>query len=153
MSDLSKDEERSIISKIMMNVRLLRAYAREVNFEQLLEMQEKLGVIIEERREDAEREAEELIELEKKRLKALEYITELGLDPVSLTEPVLPGTIKRQKSKSGARKAKYRFTDESGEMKEWSGNGKRPLALQKLLDEGHFLTDFLIDKPGQEPSE
>ncbi|MGK3611195.1 hypothetical protein ACSLN1_25855, partial [Escherichia coli] len=42
----------------------------------------------------------------------------------------------RRKAKGGVRKAKYRFKDENGEIREWSGNGKRPLALQKLLDEG-----------------
>ncbi|MDF22633.1 DNA-binding protein [Salmonella enterica] len=155
MTEFSKNEEHGIISRTLMNIRSLRVFAREVSFEQLLEMQEKLNVVIEERREDAEREAAELAELEQKRLKALEYITSLGLDPVSLMEPVTSGVAKskRQQSKSGARKAKYRFTDENGETKEWSGNGKRPLALQKLLDEGHFLEDFLIDKPQQEQPE
>lgn len=151
MTEFSKDEEHGIISRTMMNIRSLRVFAREVTFEQLLEMQEKLNAVIEERREDAEREAAELAELEQKRLKALEYITSLGLDPVSLMEPVTSGLArsKRPQSKGGVRKAKYRFTDENGETKEWSGNGKRPLALQKLLDEGHFLEDFLIDKPQQ----
>ncbi|OKO56680.1 DNA-binding protein, partial [Escherichia coli] len=34
-----------------------------------------------------------------------------------------------------------------------SGNGKRPLALQKLLDEGHFMEDFLIEKTKPEQAE
>lgn len=155
MTEFSKDEEHGIISRTMMNIRSLRVFAREVEFEQLLEMQEKLNVVIEERREDAEREAAELAELEQKRQKVLDYIISLGLDPVSLMEPVTSGAVKskRQPSKGGARKAKYRFTDENGDVKEWSGNGKRPLALQKLLDEGHFLEDFLIDKPQQEQPE
>ncbi|EAB3660483.1 DNA-binding protein [Salmonella enterica] len=155
MTELSKDEEYGIISRTMMNIRSLRVFAREVDFDQLLEMQEKLNVVIEERREDAEREAAELAELEQKRQKALDYIISLGFDPVSLLEPVTSGTVKskRQPSKGGARKAKYRFKDENGDTKEWSGNGKRPLALQKLLDEGHFLEDFLIDKPQQEQPE
>ncbi len=115
-------------------------------------MQEKLNVVIEERREDAEREAAERRELEAKRQQAIEYIISLGLDPESLLAPVTADTVKtRRKAKGGVRKAKYRFKDENGEIREWSGNGKRPLALQKLLDEGHFMEDFLIDKlqPGR----
>ncbi len=97
-------------------------------------MQEKLNVVIEERREDAEREAAERRELEAKRQQAIEYIISLGLDPESLLAPVTADTVKtRRKAKGGVRKAKYRFKDENGEIREWSGNGKRPLALQKCL--------------------
>ncbi len=59
MSELTKEDEYGIISRTMMNIRSLRVFAREIDFEQLLEMQEKLNVVIEERREDAEREAAE----------------------------------------------------------------------------------------------
>ena len=137
MSELTKEDEYGIISRTMMNIRSLRVFAREVDFEQLLEMQEKLNVVVEERREDAEREAAERQELEAKRQQAIEYIISLGLDPESLLAPVTADTVKtRRKAKGGVRKAKYRFKDENGEIREWSGNGKRPLALQKLLDEG-----------------
>ncbi|WP_254044595.1 H-NS family nucleoid-associated regulatory protein, partial [Salmonella enterica] len=110
--------------------------------------------LIEERREDAEREAAERQELEAKRQQAIEYIISLGLDPESLLAPVTADTVKtRRKAKGGVRKAKYRFKDENGEIREWSGNGKRPLALQKLLDEGHFMEDFLIEKTKPEQAE
>ncbi|WP_242412298.1 H-NS family nucleoid-associated regulatory protein, partial [Salmonella enterica] len=79
-------------------------------------------------------------------------IISLGLAPESLLATVTADTVKtRRKAKGGVRKAKYRFKDENGEIREWSGNGKRPLALQKMLDEGHLMEDFLIDKlqPGR----
>ncbi|MCV5990249.1 DNA-binding protein, partial [Escherichia coli] len=79
MSELTKEDEYGIISRTMMNIRSLRVFAREIDFEQLLEMQEKLNVVIEERREDAEREAAERQELEAKRQQAIEYIISLGL--------------------------------------------------------------------------
>ena len=81
MSELTKEDEYGIISRTMMNIRSLRVFAREVDFEQLLEMQEKLNVVVEERREEAEREAAERQELEAKRQQAIEYIISLGLDP------------------------------------------------------------------------
>lgn len=47
MSELTKEDEYGIISRTMMNIRSLRVFAREIDFEQLLEMQEKLNVVIE----------------------------------------------------------------------------------------------------------
>lgn len=47
MSELTKEDEYGIISRTMMNIRSLRVFAREVDFEQLLEMQEKLNVVVE----------------------------------------------------------------------------------------------------------
>ena len=63
MSELTKEDEYGIIKWTMMNIRSLRVFPREIDFEQLLEMQEKLNVVVEERREDAEREAAERQEL------------------------------------------------------------------------------------------
>ncbi len=61
-----------------MNIRSLRVFAREIDFEQLLEMQEKLNVVIVERREDAEREAAERAERERKRQELLQLIAGEG---------------------------------------------------------------------------
>ncbi|MED9662967.1 DNA-binding protein, partial [Escherichia coli] len=87
MCKLTK-EEYSIISRTMTNIRSLRTYVRELDFEQLLDMQEKLNSVIEERREDAERKAAERKELEAKYQQAVEYITSLGLDPEVYLVPV-----------------------------------------------------------------
>ncbi len=78
MSELTKEDEYGIISRTMMNIRSLRVFAREIDFEQLLEMQEKLNVVIEERREDAEREAAERAERERKRQELLQLIAGEG---------------------------------------------------------------------------
>lgn len=78
MCKLTKEEEYSIISRTMTNIRSLRMYVRGVDFEQLLDMQEKLNAVIEERREDAEREAAERAEREEKRQELLQLIAEEG---------------------------------------------------------------------------
>lgn len=41
--------------------------------------------------------------------------------------------------------AKYRLTDESGQVHEWSGRGRTPLVFQKFFDEGNSKEDCLID--------
>lgn len=84
MSELTKEDEYGIISRTMMNIRSLRVFAREIDFEQLLEMQEKLNVVIEERREDAEREAAERAERERKRQELLQLIAGEGFSPEEL---------------------------------------------------------------------
>ena len=84
MSELTKEDEYGIISRTMMNIRSLRVFAREVDFERLLEMQEKLNAVIEERREDAEREAAERAERERKRQELLQLIAGEGFSPEEL---------------------------------------------------------------------
>lgn len=66
MCKLTREEEYSIISRTMTNIRSLRMYVRELDFEQLLDMQKKLDSVIKERHEDAERKAAERKELEAK---------------------------------------------------------------------------------------
>ena len=56
MSDTTANNE---IRRTLSNIRSLRVFARETEFDLLLDMYEKLGSVIEELREDAEREAKE----------------------------------------------------------------------------------------------
>lgn len=148
MTELSKDEEYGIVSKHLGTLTALRKFAQTKDFEWLEEVKGKLEALITESRKEYELKKLAAEELEQKRKQALEYIRSLGLDPDYLTEPVTVGGIKSQRknAKSGVRKAKYRFTDELGNAKEWSGNGKSPSALQTLLDAGHSLDEYLINK-------
>ena len=77
MCKLSKEEEYSIISRTMTNIRSLRMYVRGIYFEQLLDMQEAQRCYWR-RREDAEREAAERAEREEKRQELLQLIAEEG---------------------------------------------------------------------------
>ncbi|EFD4922264.1 H-NS histone family protein [Escherichia coli] len=152
MCKLTKEEEYSIISRTMTNIRSLRTYVRELDFEQLLDMQKKLDKVIKERHEDAEREAAERKKLEAKYQQAVEYITSLGLDPEVCLIPVsaiAETTETKRKPKGGVRKAKYIFEDENGDTKTWSGNGKMPLALRQQINGDCPLETFLIEKPNQ----
>ncbi|EBN3062765.1 DNA-binding protein [Salmonella enterica] len=151
MTELTKEDEYGIISKTMQNIRSLRAYAREITFEQLVEMQEKLSVVIEERREDAEREAAEREEREKKRQELIQLIQSEGFD---LSELANGSADSAGSTKKTVKKAapKYEFT-EDGVIKQWSGRGRQPKPIADALANGQKLEDFLIDKPQQEPAE
>ncbi|EJV3704288.1 H-NS histone family protein, partial [Escherichia coli] len=128
----------------MMNIRSLRVFAREIDFEQLLEMQEKLNVVIEERREDAEREAAERAEREWKRQELLQLIAGEGFSPEELLGLSEEAPKSRKKTLPKA-PPKYQF-EENGETKYWSGRGRAPKPIDEALKAGRSLEDFRINK-------
>ncbi|HAB2327620.1 TPA_asm: H-NS histone family protein [Salmonella enterica subsp. diarizonae] len=146
MSELTKEDEYGIISRTMMNIRSLRVFAREIDFEQLLEMQEKLNVVIEERREDAER-----AERERKRQELLQLIAGEGFSPEELLGLSEEAPKSRKKTLPKA-PPKYQF-EENGETKYWSGRGRAPKPIDEALKTGRSLEDFLIEKTKSEQAE
>ncbi|HFE3331355.1 TPA: H-NS family nucleoid-associated regulatory protein, partial [Escherichia coli] len=113
-------------------------------FEQLLEMQEKLNVVIEERREDAEREAAERAERERKRQELLQLIAGEGFSPEELLGLSEEAPKSRKKTLPKA-PPKYQF-EENGETKYWSGRGRAPKPIDEALKAGRSLEDFRINK-------
>ena len=47
-------------------------------------------------------------------------------------------------SKRAPRPPKYKYFDENGTEKFWTGQGRTPLTIQKALNEGKSLNDFAI---------
>ena len=67
-----------------------------------------------------------------------------GIDPNELLQS-LSATKVTGKSKRAARPAKYQFTDENGELKTWTGQGRTPAVIKKAIEEqGKSLDDFLL---------
>ncbi|PWC18275.1 DNA-binding protein [Brenneria roseae subsp. roseae] len=127
--------------KILNNIRTLRAQARETDLATLEEMLEKLAAIVEDRREEEAKvqkeQAERQAKLEAFRAKLLED----GIDPAELLEGISP---KSAKSKREPRPAKYKYIDENGDEKTWTGQGRTPKAITAALDNGKTLEDFEI---------
>ncbi|EPC4825028.1 H-NS histone family protein [Salmonella enterica] len=142
MAELSKEEEHGITARILMNIRSVRVFAREVEFEQLLEMQEKLNAVIEERREDAEREAAERQEREKKRQELLQLIAGEGFSPEELLG-LSEGLAKSRKTTRPKSPPKYQY-QEDGKTRYWTGRGRPPKAIDAALKAGRALETFLI---------
>lgn len=115
---MSDNDTFDAARRLLTNIRSARVFARETDFEQLLEMQAKLNAVIEECREDAERE-----EREKKRQELLQLIAGEGFSPeqlLGLTDDV----PKARKNKLPKAPPKYQY-EENGEVKFWSGRGVR----------------------------
>ena len=124
------------------NIRTLRFQTREMSLNALEGVLEKFKIILIERRE------EETLRLanESQRRDKLETLRQMMLDegiaPSELMAAVgSSGKVKRTRS---PRPAKYRYTDETGESKTWSGQGRMPKRISKLIAEVGELKDFEI---------
>ncbi|EQB9977809.1 H-NS family nucleoid-associated regulatory protein [Enterobacter hormaechei] len=124
------------------NIRTLRSQTREISLDVLEDVLEKFKIILIERRE------EETLRLanESQRRDKLETLRQMmldeGIDPSELLAAIgSPGKAKRTRS---PRPAKYRYTNETGESKIWSGQGRMPKRISNLIAEGGELKDFEI---------
>ncbi|EIW7864181.1 H-NS histone family protein [Vibrio parahaemolyticus] len=131
--------------KTLLNIRSLRAFSRELTLEQLEEALDKLTTVVLERQESEESEREARAEQEAKLEEIATKIAKEGIDVEALIE-VLAGQPKAKGSKRPPRPAKYRYTDDMGEEKTWTGQGRTPSAIQTQLDEGKSIDEFLIEK-------
>ena len=126
--------------KALLNLRSLRALSREYTLEQLEEALDKLTTVVTER---SEAEAEEQAKENERNEKLAQYREMLladGIDP----EELLASLAKAPKTKRATRPAKYKFIDENGDEKTWTGQGRTPSALKKALDDGQALEEFEI---------
>lgn len=134
----------SEVLKTLSNIRSLRVLARETTLDQLESIAEKLAIVIEEKREAVK--AQELEAA--KRLEGLnKYKKLLEEDGISAEELALllgASTSSKKRESRPARPAKYKFIDENGNEKTWTGQGRTPRAIQKALDAGKSLESFAI---------
>ncbi|CAI1206360.1 H-NS homolog stpA [Serratia ficaria] len=142
MSDTTANNE---IRRTLSNIRSLRVFARETEFDLLLDMYEKLGSVIEERREDAEREAKERAEREQKRQDLLQLIAGEGFTPEELLGQIEGQGKSKKRSKTPKAAPKYQFI-EDGVTKTWTGKGRKPKPIEEALAAGRDLDEFLIAK-------
>jgi DNA-binding protein StpA len=118
--------------KSLNNIRTLRAQGRELPLEVLEEILEKLNVIVDERRQEESSKAAEL-QARQEKLDALRKLMEEdGINPEELLGSFQAKSTATKKSRE-PRPAKYSFTDENGETKTWTGQGRTPKLWQNKL--------------------
>lgn len=130
------------VRKVLSNIRSLRAMAREVNFDVLTDMAEKLNAVVEEMREDAEREAKALEERNNRKRELLAMISSEGFSVEELASNAEPTTGRKTRTVKQV-PAKYTYTLD-GETKYWTGRGRKPKPIEEALAAGKSLDDFLI---------
>lgn len=135
----------SDILKTLNNVRSLRALSREITLAQLELILQKLQQVVDERRAHEE---EQLRQQEQRRARIEQLKKSLEQQQISLDElaEILGQKINspKQSVKRTARPAKYQYTDEKGELKTWTGQGRTPKAIQFELNKGKSLSSFEI---------
>ncbi|MGL5759767.1 H-NS family histone-like protein [Plesiomonas sp.] len=135
----------SEVIKVLSNIRSLRVFARDLPFEQLEDMLSKLTTVVEERREEAELNQAENEERQRKLQQYREMLINDGIDPNELFEMLTNSkTSAPKKAKRSARPAKYEYTDENGELKTWTGQGRTPAVIKQALEAGQDLESFAI---------
>ncbi|AKZ65851.1 histone-like nucleoid-structuring protein H-NS [Candidatus Palibaumannia cicadellinicola] len=134
--------------KILNNIRTLRAQAKELSIDTLEEMLEKLELVVNERREEDNHVKAEIEERNRKLQQYLDMLMADGIDPNELlntmsgykTSSKITSKIKR-----ATRPAKYKYINEHGQLKTWTGQGRTPSVIKKEIDEqGKLLEDFLL---------
>ncbi|WP_243079667.1 H-NS family nucleoid-associated regulatory protein [Pantoea sp. MQR6] len=124
------------------NIRTLRAHARNMSVDVLEEMLQKLDMVVAERRDELK--ASEAEEREKAEKLAM-YRELLQEDGISVEE-LLSGmqSTSAGKTKRAPRPAKYKYTDEHGEVRHWTGQGRTPSPIKTAIENGQLLDDFLL---------
>ncbi|MBR0573963.1 H-NS family nucleoid-associated regulatory protein [Pasteurella atlantica] len=126
------------------NIRTLRAIARETSLSQLELLLQKLTQVIEEKKEEvAKQEAKHQKYLENLN-KYKQMLEQDGINPEDLVTALQPTIKNKQRKTTKLRPAKYKYIDENGNEKKWTGQGRTPKIIQKALDKGQSLSEFKI---------
>lgn len=125
------------------NFRYLRTEVRKYSLETLNDILEKFTAIVEERREEEASAGAKALQHEKKLEKIREMLASEGVDINELLPSSPQHTSLSQERKK--RPAKYQYVSPQGEHQTWTGQGRTPSVIQKALDQGKSLDDFLIE--------
>ena len=124
------------------NIRTIRAEARNMDLDLLEELRQKLETVVNERREEESAREAEAREKAEKLAFYQELLLEEGINPAELINSVsLSSTGTKRRAK---RPAKYRYSDDNGQVLYWTGQGRTPSAIKAAIENGQSLDDFLI---------
>ena len=126
---------------ILTHGRRLQGAVKELSINELEAIQEKLGSIIEKRKEKAQ--ALEKAEQEKReKLAAIKkQMEEAGLN----VEDLKALSLQPNKKTGKKRPVKYKLVDEQGNEHLWTGIGRMPRVYRDALDSGKSLDTFSVN--------
>ncbi|MGX5914392.1 H-NS family nucleoid-associated regulatory protein [Aliidiomarina sp. Khilg15.8] len=131
---------------ILTHERRLRANTKNLTISELEEVKAKLQRVIAAREEEEAELRKEQKEKQARIEEIKKQMASAGVDIADLA-PELESLTKETKSKAKRKRtpkpAKYQYTDQ-GEQKTWTGQGRTPKVIQKALDSGKSLKEFLI---------
>lgn len=130
---------------IIRHERRLNAALKDVDINELKEIQQKLANVISKREEEERERQRERQQKQNKIAELKRTMQEAGIDISDILEDEIGGSkITRPKRKRTPKPPKYEYTDENGQRKTWTGQGRMPKPLKQAVDGGRSLSDFLI---------
>ena len=133
--------------KDLKNIRQLRAALRTCSVAEIADIAGKINVIQKEREKEEEKLQEAMKARERSVNNALSFLEKEDIDVYDLIDALNQKSVKKR----GKMMPKYAYTDLDGINRTWTGQGKTPLALLKLMQKtGASLDDFLIRKETQQ---
>lgn len=133
--------------KDLKNIRQLRAALRTCSVAEIADIAGKINVIQKEREKEEEKLQEAMKARERSVNNALSFLEKEDIDVYDLIAALNQKSVKKR----GKMMPKYAYTDLDGINRTWTGQGKTPLALLKLMQKtGASLNDFLIRKETQQ---
>ena len=133
--------------KDLKNIRQLRAALRTCSVAEIADIAGKINVIHKEREKEEEKLQEAMKARERSVNNALSFLEKEDIDVYDLIAALNQKSVKKR----GKMMPKYAYTDLDGINRTWTGQGKTPLALLKLMQKtGASLDDFLIRKETQQ---
>ena len=133
--------------KDLKNIRQLRAALRTCSVAEIADIAGKINVIRKEREKEEEKLQEAMKARERSVNNALSFLEKEDIDVYDLIAALNQKSVKKR----GKMMPKYAYTDLDGINRTWTGQGKTPLALSKLMQKtGASLDDFLIRKETQQ---
>lgn len=133
--------------KDLKNIRQLRAALRTCSVAEIADIAGKINVIQKEREKEEEKLQEAMKARERSVNNALSFLEKEDIDVYDLIAALNQKSVKKR----GKMMPKYAYTDLDGINRTWTGQGKTPIALLKLMQKtGASLDDFLIRKETQQ---
>ena len=133
--------------KDLKNIRQLRAALRTCSVAEIADIAGKINVIQKEREKEEEKLQEAMKARERSVNNALSFLEKEDIDVYDLIAALNQKSVKKR----GKMMPKYAYTDLDGINRTWTGQGKTPLALLKIMQKtGASLDDFLIRKETQQ---
>lgn len=131
----------SDLSKALKNSRSLKAALKSLSLVEAEAALEKLAQLVAEKRE----EEKAVLAQEQARQALIEkYRSELKEQGISLEELGLTTKEVKDRKTRQPLAPKYKFIDENGNEKFWSGQGRMPRVIQAALEKGKTLDAFKI---------
>lgn len=126
------------------NIRLLRADARHCPLDVLIDLHNKIGSIIDDRKAQESQEEAQRREYENKLAKFRELMLAEGVDPDDVLNTDNLGNKGIRRSPTVYR-MRYEYTDDYGRKLQWNGQGRIPHAIKREIEAGRkIFDDFLI---------